>query len=126
MDILDNAHTCVRCQKIEFDGTGPHVEQRFQFSYNHVRAFAAECLLLRWCLLRARGRLEPTDRLVLSTCEDSENVVCLNVRWKNENDQDLFTDYFCDRTSLHIFASKGMSCSFTGSTSTDGYRGPIY
>jgi hypothetical protein len=113
MGFLDNAHTCPRCRGIELDGTGPHVEQRFQFSYSDVRASAAVCLLLRWCLLQARVDLEPTDRLVLSVSEDSEDITYLNVHWTNESGQTLPTDYFCDSTSLHIFAEKGTSCLFT-------------
>jgi hypothetical protein len=112
MGFLDNAHTCPRCRRIQLDGTGPHVEQRFEFSYSDIRASAAVCLLFRWCLLQARVVPEPTDRLVLYVSEDSEDITYLNVLWKDESGQTLSTDYFCDSTSLHIFAEKGTLCSF--------------
>jgi hypothetical protein len=113
MDILDDAHTCPHCQGIELDGTGRDVEQRFQFSYSDIRAFTAVCLLLGWCLRQARVVPKPTDRLVLSMCEDSEDVAYLNVCWVDEVGQTLSTDYICDRTLLHIFANKGTSCLLT-------------
>jgi hypothetical protein len=112
MDILDNTHTCLHCQKIELDGTGLYVEQRFEFSSDNVKVFAADCLLFNWCLLQAGVDPEPTDRLVLSTGADSEDVAYLDVCWEHEFGQPLSTDYFCDHTSLHIFADKGTSCLF--------------
>ena len=56
---------------------------------------------------------KPTDRLVLSTCEDSEDVASLNVHWEDEFGRPFHTDYICDRTLLHIFANKGTACMLT-------------
>ncbi len=114
MDILDDIHVCPHCQGIELDGTGPDVKQRFEFSCSDVRAFAAVCLLFRWCLNLLQGKVvpEPNDRLVFSICEGSEDIAYLDVDWKNEFGQALFTDNFYEYTSLHIFAKEGTSCLF--------------
>lgn len=110
MDALNNAHTCVHCRRIEFDGTGPYVQQYFQFSCNDVRAFAAGCLLFEWCLLRAKKDPEPTDKLVLYTEADTDDVVYLNICWKDVFNQSFPQDNFCEGSQLHVFAKKGNLC----------------
>lgn len=113
MDFLDRAHSCEHCWEIVFDGTGPPVELSLPFSYNYVKAVATKCLLLDWCLRRARGRAGPAHRLVLSTSQDFVESVHIDVSWKDEFGNTLSSGFAGDDTTLHGFALEGTSCSFT-------------
>lgn len=96
-------HSCRRCQKIiidgtiAIDGTGPTVDQSFEYTLRDVQAYAEECKLFKWSLRFQTATLQATDNLTLSISED---LTYFEAQWRNSRGDN-------EQSSLHIFAERG-------------------
>jgi hypothetical protein len=96
-------HSCPECKEIIIDGTGPIVEQRYQFSHGTVEELSSRCEFFGWTLKSSDTPLLSTDKLVLSISEKSEDLTYLTIQWKNSDDQPVSEDD-TKQLGLHIFS----------------------
>jgi hypothetical protein len=99
-------HSCPSCAKIVIDGTGPKVEQRYEFFHFEVWEFAQHCPFFERTLNVGDLRLYRTDRLVLSISEESEDLEYLNINWVDANGHAV-SDDDTNQLELHFFSEKG-------------------
>lgn len=97
-------HSCAECKVVVIDGTGPEVKQHFEFPCYKVQELSQRCKFFSWTLkLLSDIPLYTTDTLILSMLTDSEDLECLNIDWRDANNQRLSEDDI----ALYIFSEKG-------------------
>lgn len=88
---------------VVIDGTGPEVKQHFEFPCYKVQELSQRCKFFSWTLkLLSDIPLYTTDTLILSMLTDSEDLECLNIDWRDANNQRLSEDDI----ALYIFSEK--------------------
>lgn len=99
-------HYCKECRQIVIDGTGPKVEQYFEFSYCKVEELSRSCEFFRWTLTLSKIDLYITNKLTLYILQDSEDLEYLNVEWTDIDGKLVSED---TKQTLHIFSMAGKS-----------------
>jgi hypothetical protein len=97
-----SAHSCPERKEIIIDGTGPIVDQRYEFSHGKVEELSSRCEFFSWTLKLSDMSLLATDKLILSISEESEDLTYLDIQWRDMNDQSVSEDE-TKQLGLYIF-----------------------
>jgi hypothetical protein len=100
-------HSCEYCPKLEIEGISSNIELTLEYTFCRVERLAEHCDFFKWTLRYQTTFINVPDKLILYISQDSEDLQCLNIDWKNVHGLSMLPES-SERRTLHIFTTKGI------------------